>query len=85
MARSLRWSAWRLHDDASWSALAVGDCCVFHVRGDALLTAFPVNDAACSTTARCCLARGQSPTLSLRSSGAIRGFTARGSRATPFC
>jgi hypothetical protein len=35
-----------LQADGIWSALAVGDCCVFQVRGEALVTAFPLADAA---------------------------------------
>jgi hypothetical protein len=31
-----------LSTDGGWTALAVGDCCLFHLRGDALLVAFPV-------------------------------------------
>jgi hypothetical protein len=30
----------------SWTAVAVGDCCLFQVRGDRLLTAFPLSDPA---------------------------------------
>jgi hypothetical protein len=30
----------------SWRAAAVGDCCLFHVRGDTLLGAFPVTSSA---------------------------------------
>lgn len=33
-----------------WQALAVGDCALFQVRGDALLTSFPVVDAAFFTS-----------------------------------
>lgn len=29
----------------AWQALAVGDCCVVHLRGDAVLTSFPATDA----------------------------------------
>src|SRR5262249_8616938 len=35
-----------LDADGGWHALAVGDCCVFHVRDDALLRAFPIVSAA---------------------------------------
>jgi hypothetical protein len=35
-----------LDADGGWHALAVGDCCVFHVRDDALLRAFPIASAA---------------------------------------
>jgi hypothetical protein len=30
---------------ATWQAVAVGDCCLFHVRAGRLLNAFPVKDA----------------------------------------
>jgi hypothetical protein len=32
--------------DGTWQALAVGDCCVMHVRDDRLLTSFPLAEAA---------------------------------------
>lgn len=32
--------------DGRWKAVAVGDCCIFQVRDDALLGAFPINQAA---------------------------------------
>ena len=32
--------------DGGWCAVAIGDCCVFQVRDDALVTAFPLEDAA---------------------------------------
>jgi len=32
--------------NGEWHALAVGDSCLFQVRGDALLTSFPAEDAA---------------------------------------
>jgi hypothetical protein len=32
--------------DGTWHALAAGDCCVMQVRGDRLLTSFPLEDAA---------------------------------------
>src|SRR5205823_15022454 len=35
-----------LDGDGGWHALAVGDCCLFHVRDDALLRAFPIASAA---------------------------------------
>jgi Protein phosphatase 2C len=61
-----------LHADTSWSALAVGDCCVFHVRDEALLTAFPVSDARAFDNRPLLLgARGES-NAGLRTSGAIR-------------
>lgn len=30
--------------DGAWNAYSVGDCCLFHVAGDRLLTSFPFND-----------------------------------------
>lgn len=30
-------------DETRWQALAVGDCCLFHIRGGRLLTAFPIS------------------------------------------
>jgi hypothetical protein len=33
-----------LNQDGSWSALAVGDCCLFQIRSDRLLEAFPLAD-----------------------------------------
>ena len=35
-----------VREDGTWHALAVGDCCVMHVRGDRLLSSFPLADAA---------------------------------------
>lgn len=32
-------------DKFHWQALAVGDCCLFHVRGDELLAAFPLDQS----------------------------------------
>src|SRR5579859_2655644 len=32
-----------LDPDGRWRALAVGDCCIFHLRGDALLSAMPLS------------------------------------------
>ena len=34
----------------TWQALAVGDCCLMHVRGDALLASFPATDAGFFTS-----------------------------------
>lgn len=38
------------HAKRPWQALAVGDCALFQVRGDALLTSFPAVDAAFFTS-----------------------------------
>lgn len=35
-----------LEEDGSWQALAVGDCCIVHLRGDHLLRSFPIESAA---------------------------------------
>jgi len=32
-----------LHPDRSWTALAVGDCCIMHLREDVLLRSFPLS------------------------------------------
>jgi hypothetical protein len=61
-----------LHDDASWSALAVGDCCVFHVRDDALLTAFPLSDSRAFDNRPVLLGSRAESNACLRSSGAIK-------------
>lgn len=36
----------RAGGEGRWSAVSMGDSCLFHVRGDTLVTAFPVQDAA---------------------------------------
>ncbi len=61
-----------LHDDASWSALAVGDCCVFHVRDDAMLAAFPLSDASAFDNHPLLLGSRAESNARLRSSDAIR-------------
>src|SRR5207245_2817099 len=33
-----------LSTDGRWTALAVGDCCLFQLRGEGLLVAFPLDD-----------------------------------------
>ena len=63
-----------LHDDASWSALAVGDCCVFHARDDALLTAFPLSDASAFDNRPLLLGSRAESNAGLRNSGVIRGI-----------
>lgn len=35
-----------VHEDGAWQAVAVGDCCIIHVRGDRLLCSFPLDSAA---------------------------------------
>src|SRR5262245_14812245 len=61
-----------LHDDGSWSALAVGDCCVFQVRDEALLAAFPLDDASAFDNRPLLLGSRAESNLGLRGSGAIR-------------
>ena len=61
-----------LNDDASWSALAVGDCCVFHVRGDTLLTAFPLSDSAAFDNRPLLVGSRAESNAGLRTAGAIR-------------
>ncbi|HYW89724.1 MAG TPA: protein phosphatase 2C domain-containing protein [Chloroflexota bacterium] len=61
-----------LHDDASWSALAVGDSCVFHVRNDDLLTAFPLSDTRAFDNRPLLLGSHAESNAGLRNSGAIR-------------
>jgi len=63
-----------LHDDASWSALAVGDCCVFQLRDDALLAAFPLDDASAFDNRPLLLGSRAESNAALRSSGAIRAM-----------
>jgi serine/threonine protein phosphatase PrpC len=61
-----------LHSDASWAALAVGDCCVFHVRDDALLMAFPLSDSHAFDNRPLLLGSRAESNAGLRNSGAIR-------------
>ena len=61
-----------LHEDASWEALAVGDCCVFHVRDDALMTAFPVDDSRAFDNRPLLLGSRSDSNSGLRSAGAIQ-------------
>src|SRR5581483_11095363 len=35
-----------LVEDGTWSAMAVGDCCLFQVRDDALVVSFPMKRSA---------------------------------------
>jgi hypothetical protein len=60
-----------LHDDASWSVLAVGDCCVFHVREDLLLKAFPLTDSSEFDNRPLLLGSRTESNAGLRSAGAI--------------
>jgi len=36
-------------DDSHWNAIAIGDSCLFHVRGTELLRAFPISDSTSFT------------------------------------
>jgi hypothetical protein len=60
-----------LHADGSWSALAVGDCCVFHVRDDSLLNAFPLADASAFDNRPMLLSSRADANARLRQAGAI--------------
>jgi hypothetical protein len=57
--------------DGRWSALAVGDCCVFHVRADALLVAFPIDDPDAFDNRPMLLGSRPLSNQSLRKCGAI--------------
>ena len=57
--------------DQHWSALAVGDCCLFQVRGDALVTAIPLNDPAQFTVRPLLLGSRPVANGELRSAGAV--------------
>jgi Protein phosphatase 2C len=35
----------KLRDSVRWRAIAIGDSCIFHIRDDALLSAFPLSSA----------------------------------------
>jgi hypothetical protein len=60
-----------LHGDGSWSALAVGDCCVFQVREDSLRVAFPISDASAFDNQPLLLGSRAESNLGLRHAQAI--------------
>jgi hypothetical protein len=66
-----------LMPNGCWSALAVGDCCLFQVRGDALLVAFPVDDPDAFDNRPLLLCSRPAGNANLRQDGAI--VTATGS------
>jgi len=57
--------------DQRWSGLAVGDCCLFQVRGDALVTAIPLNDPGQFTVRPLLLCSRPVANGDLRSAGAV--------------
>jgi len=44
----LRW--FRRRDGGEWTCLAVGDSCLFHIRGERLLSSFPLTSSAAFTS-----------------------------------
>jgi len=61
----------RLEVDQRWSALAVGDCCLFQVRGDALVAAIPLNAPDQFTVRPLLLGSRPAANGELRSAGAV--------------
>jgi hypothetical protein len=57
--------------DRTWTALAIGDCCVFQVRADRLLEAFPVSDPRAFDNRPFLVGSRASANRSLRECGAI--------------
>jgi Protein phosphatase 2C len=57
--------------DGGWAALAVGDCCLFHLRGQELLLAFPLSDPEAFTNRPMLLGSRPLSNVSLRQCGAI--------------
>jgi len=60
-----------LMKDGRWNALAVGDCCLFQVRGDALLVAFPLGHPDAFDNRPLLLCSRPAGNASLRRGGAI--------------
>lgn len=60
-----------LHESGDWSALAVGDSCVFQVRDGALLSALPLADAEAFDNRPMLLGSRSSANAQLRQAGAI--------------
>jgi hypothetical protein len=65
-----------IEDSGQWSALAVGDCCVFHLRGEALLQAVPLSDPEAFDNRPLLLGSRPVANVTLRTEGAI--VTAQG-------
>ena len=60
-----------LHADGRWAALAVGDCCVFHVRGRQLLAAVPLSQPDAFDARPLLLGSRAAANVGLRAAGAI--------------
>ena len=60
-----------LHATGEWSALAIGDCCVFHLRDGALVSAHPLNDADAFDNRPLLLGSRPTANTQLRGAGAI--------------
>lgn len=60
-----------VYDTGTWSALAVGDCCLFQVRDGQLLTALPLDDAAAFDDRPLLLGSQPTANIQLREAGAI--------------
>jgi hypothetical protein len=60
-----------LHGDGRWSALAVGDCCVFHLREGELLAAHPLSDPDAFDNRPLLLGSRPTANSQLRGAGAI--------------
>jgi hypothetical protein len=60
-----------LEDDGRWTALAVGDCCVFQVRDDALVAAFPLQSPEAFARQPLLLCSRPAANASLRATGGI--------------
>ncbi len=60
-----------LHADRTWTALAVGDCCLFQVRDHQLLMAMPLSDAEAFNLRPMLLGSRASANTGLRDAGAI--------------
>jgi Protein phosphatase 2C len=61
----------RLMPGGCWNALAVGDCCLFHIRDDVLLEAFPLSDPDAFDNRPLLLSSRPSANHNLRQAGAI--------------
>jgi hypothetical protein len=60
-----------LHGDGRWSALAVGDCCVFHLREGELVAAHPLSDPSAFDNRPLLLGSRPAANSQLRGAGAI--------------
>jgi hypothetical protein len=73
-----------LIDDRRWSALAVGDCCLFQVRGETLLVAFPLASADDFDNRPLLIGSRSIANQELRSAGAIASATGTWQRGDTF-